>query len=99
MKTLEDWKDAYYEQQARFTESNGMLTDERDRWIQRAQRAERELEALKAAGVAIYMAGHWTCDRPVDDAALWTALRDALGLPPGNSPKPLNAPEGEGFGK
>lgn len=30
MKTLEDWKDAYYEQQAGFTEARGMLAQERD---------------------------------------------------------------------
>lgn len=36
----------------------------------------------------LYYAGHWTCDRPVDEKALWEEVRDTLGLPPGTSPKP-----------
>ena len=51
-KTLEDWKDAYYEQQANHTEATGMLAQERDSWIQRAQKAERELEEARAERVA-----------------------------------------------
>ena len=51
-KTLEDWQDAYYEQQANHTEATGMLAQERDRWIQRAQKAERELEEARAERVA-----------------------------------------------
>jgi hypothetical protein len=41
-----------------------------------------EGEALQTAALALYMAGRWSCDRPVDEAALWIALRDALGLAP-----------------
>lgn len=45
-------------------------------------------ERLSAAALAIYWAGHWTCDRPVAEDRLWIALRDALELPPGTAPKP-----------
>jgi len=37
----------------------------------------------------LYYAAHWTPDRPVDAEKLWTDLRDAAGLPRGNSPKPI----------
>lgn len=40
---------------------------------------------LRGAALALYMAGHWSCDRPADEAALWTALRDALDLAPGTA--------------
>jgi hypothetical protein len=46
-------------------------------------------ERLRAAATAIYEAGHWTCDRPVDEVGLWTELRDALGRNSGGAPKPL----------
>jgi len=52
---------------------------------------QSDLDALRAAGSTLYDAGHWTCDRPVEggELALWTALRDALGRPPGTSPAPM----------
>ena len=37
-----------YEREANHTEAYGMVCQERDQWIQRAQKAERELEELKA---------------------------------------------------
>lgn len=40
---------------------------------------------LYHAAHALYMAGRWTCDAPVDAAALWTEMRDALGLAPGTA--------------
>ena len=45
---------------------------------------------LKNAVVKIYMAAHWSPDRPVtpDAEALWTELRDAAEIVPGNSPQP-----------
>ena len=47
---------------------------------------EQENERLRDASLALYMAGFWRCDNPdVDSAALWEALRDALGLKPGHS--------------
>lgn len=49
--------------------------------------AEKKLTALTAAVSALYYAGVWHCDRPVDEVALWTAVRDAAGFEPGNSPK------------
>lgn len=42
-------------------------------------------QALYLAAHALYTAGRWTCDRACDAAGLWTALRDALGLPPGTA--------------
>jgi hypothetical protein len=38
---------------------------------------------LRAAATALYLAGRWTCDQPVNEAELWENLRDALGLPRG----------------
>jgi hypothetical protein len=93
-----DWETRYYEQQANFTESNGMLCQERDTWKAKAEEqraramaAEVQLQAtqrLQGAALMLYRAGYWTCDRPVDEAAMWTELRDALGLEPGTSPPP-----------
>jgi len=34
----------------------------------------------------LYYAAHWTPDRPVDEAKLWTDIRDAAGFKPGGSP-------------
>ena len=45
-------------------------------------------DALHKAATALYEAGCWSCDRPVDETGLWEALRDALGRKPGNAPKP-----------
>lgn len=42
-------------------------------------------QALFTAAHALYFAGRWTCDRPVDASRLWTALRDALGVLPGSA--------------
>jgi hypothetical protein len=45
------------------------------------------VDALEAAGKALYMAGRWDCVS-VDAghaARLWEALRDALGLPVGTA--------------
>jgi len=46
-------------------------------------------QRLHAAATALYEAGHWRCDRPCDEVALWTELRDALGRTPGAAPRPL----------
>lgn len=48
----------------------------------------RDVRRLQKAATALYEAAHWTADRPVDDVALWTELRDALGREPGGAPKP-----------
>ena len=52
-----------------------------------SERAEllAAVERMRGAALALYMAGHWSCDRPADEAALWTALRDALDLAPGTA--------------
>jgi hypothetical protein len=45
---------------------------------------------LERAALQLYYAGVWSCDRRVDEARLWTQLRDALGLKPGTSPRRAN---------
>lgn len=48
MKTLEDWKTAYYEQQALHTEGLGMLCRERDAQRERAVSLKAALEDIAA---------------------------------------------------
>lgn len=43
--------------------------------------AEKLVEAVRA----LYLAARWTADRPVDEAALWEAVRDAAGIPEGSA--------------
>jgi len=45
-----------------------------------------DLERLQAAVEALYYSAHWSPDRDCDAEQLWTELRDAAGLTPGNSP-------------
>lgn len=52
--------------------------------------AVRRDAALRAAVSDLYYAAHWTPDRPCDADALWTRLRDAAGLTPGNAPAPAH---------
>lgn len=40
---------------------------------------------LANAVEALYYAAYWHPDRPVDEAKLWTAVREAAGLIPGHS--------------
>lgn len=47
---------------------------------------EKALKRLTTAVSAVYYAAHWTPDREVDAAALWTELRDAAGFTPSNAP-------------
>lgn len=35
----------------------------------------------------LYFAAHWTADRPVNEEMLWTAIREAAGIEPGQSPE------------
>lgn len=44
---------------------------------------------LRSAVRELYYSGVWTCDRSVDEGALWTAVRDAAGFEPGKSPEAL----------
>jgi hypothetical protein len=46
-----------------------------------------EFDILQDAVKNLYYSAAWHADRPVDEAALWTAVRDAAGLTPGRSPK------------
>lgn len=50
---------------------------------------EAQLTLLLAAVRELYYAAVWQADRPVDEAALWTAVRDAAGFNPGRSPVPV----------
>jgi hypothetical protein len=36
----------------------------------------------------LYFAAHWSADRRCNHVKLWEAVRDAAGIPPGNSPVP-----------
>jgi hypothetical protein len=46
-----------------------------------------EFDKLQYAVRNLYYAAVWHADRPVDEVALWTAVRDAAGFKPGNSPE------------
>lgn len=46
---------------------------------------------LREAVKALYFAAYWHADRPVDEAALWTAVRDRAGIEPGQTGKVLGA--------
>jgi hypothetical protein len=48
----------------------------------------KENREMREAIKAVYYAAHWTPDRPCDADKLWTDLRDAACLTPGNAPKP-----------
>jgi hypothetical protein len=37
----------------------------------------------------LYYSAVWHADRPVDEEALWTAVRDEAGFPPGESPEEI----------
>lgn len=50
--------------------------------------------ALAAAADRLYFAGYWHADRPVDEQRLWTALRDAAGIAPGQTTKVLGPERG-----
>ena len=43
---------------------------------------------LKQAVADVYFSAHWTPDRDVNED-LWSRLRDAAGIKPGQSPKPV----------
>jgi len=46
---------------------------------------------LAEAVEKLYFAAHWTPDRECDAAALWTAVRDAAGIAPGQTTERLGA--------
>ena len=50
---------------------------------------EGQLVNLRNAVRALYYSAVWHADRPVDEQALWTAVRDAAGFAKGNSPEEL----------
>ena len=50
---------------------------------------EPQFSDLKRAVHELYFAADWHADRPVDEAALWSAVRDAAGIEPGHAPVPL----------
>src|SRR5579863_4751438 len=51
--------------------------------------AVTEFDILKDAVKNLYYSAVWHPDRPVDEQALWTAVRDAAGFTPGRSPEPV----------
>ena len=44
-----------------------------------------DFEKLRRAVDALYFAAYWHADRPVDEQALWTAVRDAALIRPGQT--------------
>jgi hypothetical protein len=44
---------------------------------------------LREAVEKLYYAAVWHADRPVDERALWIAVRDAAGFAPGKSPREI----------
>lgn len=65
-------------------------------WRSEAVRMDKDYSALaveylklRAAAFSLYYAGHWRCDRLVDEAELWERLRDAMGAKPGHAPRPI----------
>jgi ERCC4-related helicase len=46
-----------------------------------------QFDELHRAVGNLYYAAVWHADRPVDEQALWTAVRDAAGFTPGKSPE------------
>lgn len=57
-----------------------------------ADRIEAEGPTLRDAVEALYFAAHWSPDRPVDAAGLWTRVRDAAGIAPGQTLARLGPP-------
>lgn len=57
-----------------------------------AKPALEQLKALRAAVEELYFAAYWAPDRPVDSDALWTKVRGAAGITPGQTWERLGAP-------
>jgi len=53
------------------------------------ERLQQVNNRLREAIGALYYVGVWHCDRPVNEAGLWEAVRDAAGFPTGSSPRPI----------
>lgn len=70
----------------------GELRAEIDRLRAELARTQEALRGLREAVDAVYYAAHWTPDRKCDAARLWTKLRDAAGLTPGETAKRLGPP-------
>lgn len=51
-----------------------------------------QFEKLKQAVENLYYAAYWQPDRECDAESLWKAVRDAAGLPPGQSFERLGPP-------
>jgi len=54
-----------------------------------------DVARLVRAVEAIYQAGHWHCDRPVDEYALWNELKRAAGVEHGTAPTPVRPEDAE----
>lgn len=49
-------------------------------------------DRIKVAVEALYFAAYWTPDRECEAQALWTELRDAAGIEPGQTGDKLGPP-------
>jgi len=55
---------------------------------------DAEIAALRQAVEALYFSANWHPDRDVDAIALWTAVRDAAGIVPGQTAKRVGPDRG-----
>jgi hypothetical protein len=77
----------------------GMRAAEREHFgvaqFVRADDVDREIDKIKGAVEKLYFAAYWSPDRPCDAVALWTAVRDAVGIEPGQTAARLGEPRDE----
>lgn len=68
----------------------GYTTERGERLALRAflDRTKAAMLTREQAVRALYYAARWSADRPVNEAKLWTAVRDAFGFQPGEAPRP-----------
>lgn len=86
-----EWLDAHIENK-RLKRDYDAAAGERAEFEHEAEYRRKKYETLVAAVKALYFAAYWSADRQVDEWALWTALRDAAGIEPGQCRASLGPP-------
>lgn len=66
-------------------DQTGKVVLTKDELLLQVDAARSDFTKLREAVKALYYAAYWHADRDVDEPALWTAVRDAACLPPGES--------------